>query len=79
MATYKDVACQAGNPRAVRAVGNALHLNKDTHIPCHRVVRSDGRVGGYNKGSETKKHILQKEGVEIKNGKICLSVFRFLF
>lgn len=61
--TYKQVAEKIGNPSAFRAVGNALNKNFDPRIPCHRVVRSDGKIGGYNRGSELKKEILKKEGV----------------
>jgi methylated-DNA-[protein]-cysteine S-methyltransferase len=59
--TYAEVARRAGNPRAYRAVGNILNKNYDPGIPCHRVIRSDGRVGGYNRGAEKKKEILRKE------------------
>lgn len=60
--TYKEVAKLAGSPLAYRAVGNILHKNHDKNIPCHRVIKSDGKIGGYNKGSELKKIILKKEG-----------------
>ena len=60
--TYKQVAAKAGRPRAYRAVGNILNTNYDLKIPCHRVVRSDGVTGGYNRGAAQKKLILKKEG-----------------
>ena len=60
--TYKQVATRAGNPNASRAVGNILNKNYDKTIPCHRVIRSDGKIGGYNRGSENKIKILKKEG-----------------
>jgi len=60
--TYKEVAARAGNPKASRAVGNILNTNYNPTIPCHRVVRSDGKPGGYNRGSEEKKKKLQTEG-----------------
>lgn len=60
--TYKEVARLAGNPKACRAVGNILNKNYDKHIPCHRVIRSDGKPGGYNSGAEAKKLRLFKEG-----------------
>ncbi|OGH85632.1 MAG: hypothetical protein A2493_02070 [Candidatus Magasanikbacteria bacterium RIFOXYC12_FULL_33_11] len=59
--TYKEVAYRAGSPRAYRAVGNILNKNYDPNIPCHRVVRSDGKSGGYNRGSDKKKEILESE------------------
>ncbi len=59
--TYKEIAEKIGQPQAYRAVGNALNTNYDPSIPCHRVVRSDGTPGGYNRGSEEKVAILRKE------------------
>jgi len=61
-ATYKEIAKLAGNPRAYRAVGNILNKNYDSKIPCHRVVRSDGKSGGYNRGAKKKLALLKKEG-----------------
>ncbi len=61
--TYKDVAVAAGNPKAARAVANLMAKNYNPDIPCHRVIRSDGALGGYNRGGEVEKRkILQKEG-----------------
>lgn len=60
--TYKDIAMRAGSPSAYRAVGNILNKNLDKNIPCHRVIRSDGKIGGYNKGTKNKEKILKKEG-----------------
>jgi methylated-DNA-[protein]-cysteine S-methyltransferase len=65
--TYKKVAEMAGAPCAWRAVGNILNKNMDFNIPCHRVVRSDGKIGGYNRGTNKKILLLKKEGVIIKN------------
>jgi len=59
--TYKEVATAAGNPQAVRAVGNILNKNYDPKIPCHRVIRSDGKTGGYNRGTKNKVKILKRE------------------
>ena len=56
--TYKEVAKRAGKPMAYRAVGNILNKNYNSNIPCHRVVRSDGSLGGYNRGAKRKKEIL---------------------
>jgi O-6-methylguanine DNA methyltransferase len=61
--TYKKVAELAGSPHAWRAVGNILNKNKDPKIPCHRVIRSDGKLGGYNRGKKKKRYLLKKEGV----------------
>ncbi|BFT94176.1 MAG: hypothetical protein MNSN_07720 [Minisyncoccus archaeiphilus] len=59
--TYKEVAERAGRPKAWRAVGNILNKNYDVNIPCHRVIRSDGGLGGYNRGGDVKKRILEEE------------------
>lgn len=60
--TYKQVAALAGSPNAARAVGNIMKSNYDDSIPCHRVVRSDGGLGGYNRGGvAAKKEKLIKE------------------
>lgn len=65
--TYKQVAIRAGRAKAFRAVGNILNKNFDPNIPCHRVVRSDGRAGGYNRGSKIKILRLKAEGVKLKH------------
>lgn len=56
--TYKDVAIAAGNPRAARAVANIMAKNYDPAVPCHRVIRTDGQLGGYNRGGTSKKRAL---------------------
>ncbi len=63
--TYKQVALKAGSPLAYRAVGNILNSNYDLTIPCHRVVRSDGKTGGYNRGVVEKATLLMKEKLEV--------------
>ncbi len=61
--TYREVATQAGNPEAARAVANVMAANYDPEVPCHRVIRSDGGLGGYNRGGTQKKRaILKAEG-----------------
>ena len=60
--TYKEVAAAAGRPRACRAVGNILNKNHDPGVPCHRVIRADGRTGGYNRGARLKALLLRREG-----------------
>ncbi len=74
--TYKTVAESTDKPKAFRSVGNILSKNpKPVKIPCHRVVKSDGSLGGYVKGRETKRELLEKEGIEIENGKIDLEKY----
>lgn len=60
--TYKEVARRAGSPNAARAVGGALKTNFDLAIPCHRVIGSDGKMHGYNRGIRNKIALLKKEG-----------------
>ncbi len=59
--TYQQVAQLAGSPHACRAVGSILKKNYDPTIPCHRVIRSDGKLGEYNRGRELKKELLEQE------------------
>lgn len=68
--SYKEVAKLAGKPKAWRAVGNILNKNKDSKIPCHRVIKSNGKIGGYIKGIKKKASLLKKEGMLIKNYKL---------
>ena len=68
--SYLEVARRVGRPRAWRAVGNVLSKNKNPKIPCHRVIRSDGKIGGYNRGAKLKRYLLSKEGVVIRNSKV---------
>jgi methylated-DNA-[protein]-cysteine S-methyltransferase len=61
--TYGQVAAKAGNSKASRVVGSVMKANYDPEIPCHRVIRSDGRVGDYNRGgSVVKLKLLKEEG-----------------
>lgn len=82
--TYTQVAEKAGSPRGYRAVGNILNRNYRARewqlpieefepVPCHRVIRSDGQVGGYARGREEKEKILTLEGHKIENSKILLA------
>ena len=66
--TYSQVAKAIGKPRAVRAVANAIGKNPYApKIPCHRVIRLDGSLGGYSGkgGIKTKRFLLKKEGVTL--------------
>ncbi len=61
--TYGAVAKLAGSPRAGRVVGTIMAANYDPKVPCHRVIRSDGKIGAYNRGGEkAKRALLIKEG-----------------
>ena len=67
--TYKWVAEKAGNPSAVRAVGRALSKNPvPIVIPCHRVIESDGSIGGYSSGVDRKRRLLDMEYYSKING-----------
>lgn len=69
--TYGDLAEALGDKRAARAVGRLLNQNpRPIEVPCHRVVRYDGSIGGYASGVEKKLGLLKKEGVEVKDDKI---------
>lgn len=71
VSTYGAIAKFLGKPRAARAVGNALHNNPFApEVPCHRVVMSDGRLGGFAEGVKKKIEILKKEGVVCKDGRV---------
>lgn len=59
--TYKEVATMAGNPKAARGAGAVLKTNFDPSIPCHRVIKSNGQLGGYNRGAKNKEILLTKE------------------
>lgn len=78
--TYKEIARALGSPKACRAVGNALFRNPyPLKIPCHRVMRSDGKIGGYRSGSRRKARLLAKEGIKIKGEKVNLKKYIFKF
>ena len=69
--TYCQVAEMAGTQGAARAVGTIMKNNYDTTVPCHRVVKSDGTIGDYNRGGKAKKiEILKSEGVEFVGERI---------
>ena len=68
--TYKIIAKKLGT-KAYRAVANAMNKNPySPNVPCHRVVNSDGKIGGFALGVKNKIKILEKEGIKIKNNKI---------
>ncbi len=73
--TYKALA-HALNSKAYRAVGQAMRANPYApKVPCHRVINSDGKLGGFASGIKNKIALLKKEGIEIKNNKIDLDKY----
>lgn len=65
--TYKDIAEAIGHPRAYRAVGQACNRNPvPIIIPCHRVINSNGSLGGYSRGKQLKNTLLKKENIAVK-------------
>lgn len=69
--TYGELAKAVGLKNGQRAVGKIMNKNPyPVIIPCHRVVKSDGKIGGYAYGAEIKSDMLTREGILIKNGKI---------
>lgn len=81
LTTYGDLALAVGRPSSARAVGNAMNKNPFAPtVPCHRVVRSDGQIGGFAQGTNSKIKLLKKEGIEIKNNRVSdLSQVLFKF
>lgn len=79
IATYAAIARMIKNPHSARAVGNALNANPFAPVvPCHRVVRADGSIGGFALGSKKKIALLRSEGIQIVNGKVA-SLQKYLF
>lgn len=81
VSTYGEVAKNVGKPKASRAVGAALRANPHaTIVPCHRVVKSTGELGGYNglKGIARKVELLEREGVPVRGGKVDLAKYLFV-
>jgi methylated-DNA-[protein]-cysteine S-methyltransferase len=69
VSTYGDIANALRYPTAARLVGQILHDNPNpVTVPCHRVVQSDGRLGGYAYGSRRKRELLEKEGIRFREG-----------
>lgn len=63
--SYGEVAMKAGNPKAARAVARVMSANYDPTVPCHRVIRADGTMGGYNRGgTKEKKRLLEIERLQ---------------
>jgi len=77
--TYKSVATKCGAIGAARAVGTIMSQNKDKKIPCHRVIKSDGTIGGYNglrtetAGKDSKINLLKKEGIKFIGQRVYLA------
>ena|SRR3989344_4422892 len=77
--TYSELA-RALKSKAYRAVGNAMNKNPySPKVPCHRVVKSNGDIGGFASGTKKKISMLKKEGVEITKGKIDLKKYLYKF
>lgn len=80
VATYGQIATMAGNGRAARAVGNALHINPAPDVvPCYRVVNSKGRLAPHFAfgGSDVQKELLEAEGVEVIDNKVDLKKYQY--
>lgn len=69
--TYGELAKSVGLKNGQRVIGRIMNKNPyPVIVPCHRVIKSDGKIGGYAWGEKIKTNMLSKEGVKIKNGKI---------
>lgn len=81
--TYGEISRILGK-KSYRAVGNALNKNprpgtRKNQVPCHRVIKSNGEIGGFASGEKNKIKLLKKEGIEIENEKIDLEKYNFDF
>ncbi|MEQ1908491.1 MAG: MGMT family protein [Vicinamibacterales bacterium] len=77
VSTYGEVAEMAGRPRAARAVGNIMRDCQRPDVPCHRVVASGGRLGGYGGREALKRSLLAAEGVTLRGQRIALDEHRW--
>ncbi len=82
VSTYKEIGkALGGKGQIYRAVGRALNVNPYApKVPCHRVVASDGSIGGFASGTRNKIRLLKREGIKIKDGRILSSekvIFKF--
>jgi methylated-DNA-[protein]-cysteine S-methyltransferase len=68
VSTYGDIAKALGYPKAARLIGRILHDNPNpVIIPCHRIVHSNGKLGGYAYGSTKKRKLLEEEGIKFSD------------
>ena len=68
VSTYSDIANALGHPQGARLIGNILKRNPNpVHVPCHRIVKSNGKLGGYIYGMSMKKELLKKEGIKFQD------------
>ncbi len=68
VSTYGDIARAIGHPKAARAIGRIIANNPNPiSIPCHRVVKSNGEIGGFAYGEQMKREILEKEGIKFQD------------
>ena len=81
VSTYGDIAKTLGHPGASRAIGRIIANNPNPIVvPCHRVVKSNGEIGGFMYGEDKKKELLEKEGIKIENRAVKnFKEFRFVF
>lgn len=77
VASYGQIARSMGRPQAARAVGQALHCNPFApKVPCHRVVQSNGSLGGFAGGLKKKISLLRQEGIVIKDNHLDLNKYQ---
>jgi len=75
VSTYKEIGKKLGKGQIYRAVGNALNKNPYSKVPCHRVICSDGRIGGFARCVKVKIRMLRKEGVVVDKNKVDLKKY----
>jgi len=79
VSTYKELAFALKKRKAYQAIGQAAKKNPYwPAVPCHRIVKSNGEIGGFASGSRVKKKLLEKEGIRFKNDKI-INFNQFLY
>ncbi|MCS7135033.1 MAG: MGMT family protein [Candidatus Aenigmarchaeota archaeon] len=76
--TYKEIASVLGT-KAYRFIGNACNKNPYKNVPCHRVIKSNGQIGGFVRGKREKIKLLKREGVEIVKEKVDLKKYLYKF
>lgn len=76
--TYKEIA-RALNTNACRQAGRAMKENNNKNISCYKVIKSNGEIGGFNRGKKEKIKLLKKDGIIIKKGKVDLRKYGYRF
>lgn len=80
VSTYSELARSLGKPKSVRAIGKVLNKNPNApKVPCHRIVKSSGELGGYRFGQKKKKFLLESEGIQFNSSNKIVNFEEKLF